>query len=189
MCRTASSGGSASPGELSYEVHVPSGHALHVWETLLETGADLGCAPFGVEAQRILRLEKGHYIVGQDTDGLSKAPTAGLGGLVKLDKPDTLGPSRTEARLRARRPPDPGRDPDRGRFDRSRGGRPDCGWRLEHDLGSYHLESDVADAGSVNLPRASRSILVNRRLGDHGFDGRRPAHQGCGAGAPRPLRS
>ncbi|MBJ30882.1 MAG: sarcosine oxidase [Acidimicrobiaceae bacterium] len=78
-------------GELSYEIHVPSGHALHVWETLLEAGADLGCAPFGVEAQRILRLEKGHYIVGQDTDGLSKAPTAGLGALVKLDKPDTLG--------------------------------------------------------------------------------------------------
>ena len=78
-------------GELSYELHVPSGHALHVWETLLEQGADLGCAPFGVEAQRILRLEKGHYIVGQDTDGLSKAPTAGLGGLVKLDKPDTIG--------------------------------------------------------------------------------------------------
>jgi sarcosine oxidase subunit alpha len=78
-------------GELSYEVHVPSGHALHVWENLLETGADLGCATFGVEAQRILRLEKGHYIVGQDTDGLSKAPTAGLGGLVKLDKSDTLG--------------------------------------------------------------------------------------------------
>ena len=64
---------------------------LHVWETLLEQGEDLGCAPFGVEAQRILRLEKGHYIVGQDTDGLSKAPTAGLGGLVKLDKPDTIG--------------------------------------------------------------------------------------------------
>ena len=78
-------------GELSYELHVPSGFALHVWETLLEQGADLGIAPFGVEAQRILRLEKGHYIVGQDTDGLTKAPSAGLGGLVKLDKPDTLG--------------------------------------------------------------------------------------------------
>jgi len=51
----------------------------------------LAIAPFGVEAQRILRLEKGHYIVGQDTDGLTKAPSAGLGGLVKLDKPDTLG--------------------------------------------------------------------------------------------------
>ena len=78
-------------GELSYELHVPSGFALHVWETLLEQGADLAIAPFGVEAQRILRLEKGHYIVGQDTDGLTKAPSAGLGGLVKLDKPDTLG--------------------------------------------------------------------------------------------------
>ncbi|HIG25943.1 MAG TPA: FAD-dependent oxidoreductase [Acidimicrobiia bacterium] len=78
-------------GELSFEVHVPSGHALEVWEALLAEGQDLGCAPFGVEAQRILRLEKGHYIVGQDTDGLSKAPTAGLGGLVKLDKTDTIG--------------------------------------------------------------------------------------------------
>ena len=78
-------------GELSYELHVPSGFALHIWETLLEQGTDLGIAPFGVEAQRILRLEKGHYIVGQDTDGLTKAPSAGLGGLVKLDKPDTLG--------------------------------------------------------------------------------------------------
>ncbi|MBC8195389.1 MAG: (2Fe-2S)-binding protein [Acidimicrobiia bacterium] len=78
-------------GELSYELHVPSGHALHVWESLLATGSDLGAAPFGVEAQRILRLEKGHYIVGQDTDGLSKAPTAGLAGLVKLDKEDTVG--------------------------------------------------------------------------------------------------
>ena len=78
-------------GELSYELHVPSGFAIHVWETLLEAGADLGISPFGVEAQRILRLEKGHYIVGQDTDGLTKAPSVGLGSLVKLDKVDTLG--------------------------------------------------------------------------------------------------
>ncbi len=78
-------------GELSYEVHVPSGYALHVWESLLLAGKDLGCAPFGVEAQRILRLEKGHFIVGQDTDGLTKAPTAGLQNLVKLDKEDMVG--------------------------------------------------------------------------------------------------
>ena len=78
-------------GELSYELHVPSGFAIHVWETLLEVGADLGISPFGVEAQRILRLEKGHYIVGQDTDGLTKAPSVGLDSLVKLDKADTLG--------------------------------------------------------------------------------------------------
>ena len=78
-------------GELSYEVHVPSGYGLHVWTSLLTAGADLGIAPFGVEAQRVLRLEKGHAIVGQDTDGLTQAFGAGLGWAVKLDKDDFAG--------------------------------------------------------------------------------------------------
>jgi sarcosine oxidase subunit alpha len=78
-------------GELSYEIHVPASFGLHVWETLLTIGADLGVRPFGVEAQRILRLEKGHLIVGQDTDGLTKAYEAGLGPLVKLGKDDFSG--------------------------------------------------------------------------------------------------
>ncbi|MEL0000410.1 MAG: glycine cleavage T C-terminal barrel domain-containing protein, partial [Acidimicrobiaceae bacterium] len=78
-------------GELSYEIHVPSGHAVHVWEQLLDQGADLGVKAFGLEAQRIMRLEKGHFIVGQDTDGLSKAPVTGLNPLLKLDKDDWAG--------------------------------------------------------------------------------------------------
>ncbi len=78
-------------GELSYEIHVPASYGLHVWEALLEAGADLGVRPFGVEAQRMLRLEKGHLIVAQDTDGLTRAHSAGLGGLVKLDKDDFVG--------------------------------------------------------------------------------------------------
>ena len=78
-------------GELSYEIHVPSGHAMHVWKQLLSEGRDLGVDPFGLEAQRIMRLEKGHFIVGQDTDGLSKAPVTGLTSLLKLDKDDWAG--------------------------------------------------------------------------------------------------
>ncbi len=78
-------------GELSYELHVPAGHGLHVWERLLAEGADLGVRPFGLEAQRIMRLEKGHFIVGQDTDGLTKAPSTGLESLIKLDKDDFAG--------------------------------------------------------------------------------------------------
>ncbi|MDW3221226.1 MAG: 2Fe-2S iron-sulfur cluster-binding protein [Acidimicrobiales bacterium] len=78
-------------GELSYEIHVPSQHGLHVWEQLLDRGADLGVSPFGLEAQRIMRLEKGHFIVGQDTDGLSKAPTTAMSPLLKLDKDDFAG--------------------------------------------------------------------------------------------------
>jgi Glycine cleavage system T protein (aminomethyltransferase) len=78
-------------GELSYELHVPAGYGLHVWETLMDRGADLGIEPFGVEAQRILRLEKGHLIVGQDTDGLTRGFSAGLDWAIKLDKDDFLG--------------------------------------------------------------------------------------------------
>jgi sarcosine oxidase subunit alpha len=78
-------------GELSYELHVPSGYGLHVWEALLTAGQDLGIKPFGLEAQRVMRLEKGHFIVGQDTDGLTKAPATGLAPLIKLDKDDFAG--------------------------------------------------------------------------------------------------
>jgi sarcosine oxidase subunit alpha len=78
-------------GELSYELHVPAGYGLHVWETLLDRGADLGIGAFGVEAQRILRLEKGHFIVGQDTDGLTRGFSAGLEWAIKLDKDDFAG--------------------------------------------------------------------------------------------------
>ena len=78
-------------GELSFELHVPAGYGLHVWEALLEAGEDLGIRPFGVEGQRIMRLEKGHFIVGQDTDGLTKLPAVGLSHLVKLDKSDFAG--------------------------------------------------------------------------------------------------
>jgi sarcosine oxidase subunit alpha len=78
-------------GELSYEIQVPSGYGLHVWEQLLRRGEGLGVVPFGIEAQRILRLEKGHLIVGQDTDGMTRGGAACLGGLVRLDKADFAG--------------------------------------------------------------------------------------------------
>ena len=58
-------------GELGYEIHTPAEYAAHLWDALMEAGTALGIRPFGVEAQRRLRLEKGHIIIGQDTDGLT----------------------------------------------------------------------------------------------------------------------
>ncbi len=78
-------------GELSFEIHAPAGHGLHVWEALMDAGQDLGVGPFGLEGQRIMRLEKGHFIVGQDTDGLTLGPSTGLSPLIKLDKDDFAG--------------------------------------------------------------------------------------------------
>jgi sarcosine oxidase subunit alpha len=66
-------------GELGYEIHVPAACGEFVWDRLMEAGRRWGLEPFGVEAQRILRLEKGHIIVGQDTDGLTYPMEIGMG--------------------------------------------------------------------------------------------------------------
>jgi sarcosine oxidase subunit alpha len=78
-------------GELSYEIHCPAGYGHSLWEALMAAGAEDGISPFGIEAQRVLRLEKTHLIVGQDTDALSDPFGAGMGWAVKLDKADFLG--------------------------------------------------------------------------------------------------
>ena len=78
-------------GELSYEIHCPAGLALSLWQELMAAGEEFGILPFGIEAQRILRLEKAHIIVGQDTDALSDAIAANAEWAVKFDKEDFLG--------------------------------------------------------------------------------------------------
>jgi sarcosine oxidase, subunit alpha len=74
-------------GELGYELHCPASAAEHLWDALVEAGA----VPFGLEPQRVLRLEKGHIIVGQDTDSESNLLSAGMPWIVKLDKDDFVG--------------------------------------------------------------------------------------------------
>ncbi len=78
-------------GELGYELHFASCYGEYLWDTLLERGADLGIRPFGLEPQRILRLEKQHVIVGQDTDSESNLLDAGMSWVAKLDKDDFVG--------------------------------------------------------------------------------------------------
>ncbi len=78
-------------GELGYEIHVPSQFGLHVWEAILEAGREFSIAPFGLEAQRVLRLEKKHLLPGIDTDALSNPLEADLPWIVKLDKADFIG--------------------------------------------------------------------------------------------------
>jgi sarcosine oxidase subunit alpha len=62
-----------------------------MWDALLEAGAEFGIRPFGVEAQRILRLEKGHLIVTQDTDALTTVLEADMEWACKFDKEDFVG--------------------------------------------------------------------------------------------------
>jgi sarcosine oxidase, subunit alpha len=78
-------------GELGFEIHLPAEHARPVWRALLASGAQHRIRPFGVEAQRMLRLEKGHLIVGQDTNGLTNALEIDAPWALKMDKPFFVG--------------------------------------------------------------------------------------------------
>ncbi|MFL5929441.1 MAG: glycine cleavage T C-terminal barrel domain-containing protein, partial [Gaiellaceae bacterium] len=74
-------------GELGYELHCSAAAAEQLWDALVHTGA----MPFGLEAQRVLRLEKAHIIVGQDTDSESNLVSAGMPWIVKREKDDFVG--------------------------------------------------------------------------------------------------
>lgn len=90
-------------GELGYEIHVAARDAVTVWQALCAAGRPRGLRPFGVEAQRVLRLEKGHFIVGQDTDGLTDPLEAGAHWAVNMKKPFFVG-QRSLKILQARGP-------------------------------------------------------------------------------------
>jgi sarcosine oxidase subunit alpha len=78
-------------GEIGYEIHVASSAAPRLWQALQNAGSAHGARPFGVEAQRVLRLEKGHFIVGQDTDGLTDPFEANAAWAVNMQKPFFVG--------------------------------------------------------------------------------------------------
>ena len=78
-------------GELGYEIHMPAHFGEHIWDAIMEAGKPLGIRPFGVEAQRVLRLEKGHIIIGQDTDGLTHPYEADMAWAIAKGKPFFVG--------------------------------------------------------------------------------------------------
>jgi sarcosine oxidase subunit alpha len=73
-------------GEVGYEIHCPAAFGEHVWDALMAAGKPHGLKPFGLEPQRVLRLQKMHILVGQDTDSESTPFAAAMPWIVKLDK-------------------------------------------------------------------------------------------------------
>jgi sarcosine oxidase subunit alpha len=73
-------------GELSYELHVAASFMPAVWEMLTQAGRELGIKPYGVEAQNVLRMEKGHVILGQESEQRTNLLDLGLGFLWAKDK-------------------------------------------------------------------------------------------------------
>ncbi|MFZ0611155.1 MAG: 2Fe-2S iron-sulfur cluster-binding protein [Desulfobacterales bacterium] len=75
-------------GELSYELHLPSSYTQAVWDMLKEAGAEFDIRNFGVEAQNVLRMEKGHVILGSESEQRTNLIDLGLGFLWDRQKAD-----------------------------------------------------------------------------------------------------
>ena len=65
-------------GERAFEVHFDASHAETVWNAIEAAVLAEGGAPYGIEAMELLRIEKGHLVVGPDIDGRLTAADLGM---------------------------------------------------------------------------------------------------------------
>ena len=66
-------------GEASFELHHQIDRSVELWQALMHLGQPLGVRPHGLQALFGLRCEKGHILVGQDTE-LDTHPRRGAQG-------------------------------------------------------------------------------------------------------------
>lgn len=78
-------------GEISYELHHPAASSPRLWAELMQAGDALGVEPHGLATLLTLRLEKGHIIVGMDTEPDSTPRRLGMDWAVDFGKGDFLG--------------------------------------------------------------------------------------------------
>jgi sarcosine oxidase subunit alpha len=78
-------------GEAAFELHHPVDRSVELWRALMDLGADLGIRPHGLQALFGLRLEKGHVIVGMDTELDTTPRRLGMDWAVRMDKPRFIG--------------------------------------------------------------------------------------------------
>jgi len=68
-------------GELSYELHAPASYMQSLWELVAQAGKKFDIQNFGLEAQNVLRMEKGHIIIGSESEQRTTLHDVGLGFL------------------------------------------------------------------------------------------------------------
>ena len=78
-------------GEASWELHHPVDRSVELWRALLAMGEEWGIRPHGLKALFGLRLEKGHVIVGMDTELDTTPRRVGMPWAVRMDKPAFIG--------------------------------------------------------------------------------------------------
>ncbi|HEX5014685.1 MAG TPA: 2Fe-2S iron-sulfur cluster-binding protein [Candidatus Limnocylindrales bacterium] len=78
-------------GEASFELHHPLDRSVELWRALREAGDRYGIRPHGLQALFGLRLEKGHVIVGMDTELDTTPRRLGMDWAARMEKPFFIG--------------------------------------------------------------------------------------------------
>jgi sarcosine oxidase subunit alpha len=78
-------------GEAAFELHHPIDASVALWRALIDAGRDLGVRPHGLRTLFGLRLEKGHVIVGMDTELDTTPRRLGMDWAVRMEKPRFIG--------------------------------------------------------------------------------------------------
>ncbi|NAZ86230.1 glycine cleavage T C-terminal barrel domain-containing protein, partial [Kineococcus indalonis] len=91
-------------GEDGFEVVLPVEHAPAAWEALLSAGRAHDAVPCGLACRDTLRLEAGMPLYGHELTRDVDPYTAGLGRVVKLDKPEGFTGRAALERLAQRTP-------------------------------------------------------------------------------------
>lgn len=133
-------------GELGFELHHARSRGERLWTALVEAGAGMDLLPHGLDALDVLRLEKGHIFLGQDTLPDDHPGKLGLDFAVALDKPAFLGRQALE-RMEAF-------EPDRRLVGLAFEGTPQRGAPLY-----------VGDRVVGRITSCARSIVLDRQIG------------------------
>ena len=83
-------------GEASWELHHPVDRSVELWRSLMSLGSDLGIRPHGLKALFGLRLEKGHIIIGMDTELDTTPRRVRMPWATRMDKADFIGKAALE---------------------------------------------------------------------------------------------
>jgi dimethylglycine dehydrogenase len=78
-------------GELGWELHHGIEYQNHIFDALMEAGADLGIKPFGIRAMDAMRVEKSYRMVGTEMSIEYAAYESGLHRFIHVDKGDFIG--------------------------------------------------------------------------------------------------
>ncbi|WP_236788950.1 glycine cleavage system aminomethyltransferase GcvT [Amycolatopsis sp. GM8] len=85
-------------GEDGFELYVPAGEAVDVWHVLAAAGEPHGLLPAGLACRDTLRLEAGMPLYGNELTSALTPFEAGLGRVVKFEKPEFVGKAALEGR-------------------------------------------------------------------------------------------